>query len=81
MRIFRRRPVAPPAPPEAAAPEPTLWDLVVAFRQQSAREAQQAPSVDAAQERDHREQEARNRAATERIARAVARTGSWFPGD
>jgi len=37
--------------------------------------------VDVVQEHETQEQERRNAAAQERIARGIARRGCWFPGD
>lgn len=46
-----------------------------------AAEARLQPTGDEAQARDAVEQERRHREGMDRIARAVAKTGAWFPQD
>jgi hypothetical protein len=79
-----RPPAARPAPPEPVAPPPpapTLWERIVFWRAELRREAEAAPSVDERQRIDEEEQAYRARTGQDRIAKAIAARGAWFPGD
>jgi hypothetical protein len=54
---------------------------VLHWRREFARETQAALSVDEIQRTDAADAERRLAEGTDTIAKAVARTGSWFPGD
>ena len=68
-----RRLTESPVPPPLAAPppEPSLMDS----------EAQLQLSVDQTQQLDSQEQRRRLDEATDQVAQAIARRGSWFPRD
>ena len=82
-----RGPTEVPYPPLPAAPPaptaPSLWERGLHWCRESACETQTqaALSVDEIQRTDAAEAERRLAEGTDTIAKAVARTGYWFPGD